>query len=60
MTSYVCITPCIAPYQAEIVAEAESSGLPCTFLGQQDHAQLTDYKVFINPSVSEVCTQTHT
>ena len=45
------------PHETEIIAEAQKSGLPCTFLGQQDHAQLTDYKVFINPSVSEVlCT----
>ncbi len=40
--------------------EFRKDSIPATFPGRMDHAQLTkDYKIFVNPSVSEVlCTTT--
>lgn len=45
------------PDRNEIVARAEERGLPCTFFSATDHATLSQYRLFVNPSVSEVlCT----
>jgi len=45
------------PHEKEIKREASNRNLPVTFLGTIDHALLTEYKVFVNPSLSEVlCT----
>jgi digalactosyldiacylglycerol synthase len=45
------------PEQGEISARAEELGLPVVFHGAKDHALLKQFKVFVNPSVSEVlCT----
>jgi digalactosyldiacylglycerol synthase len=41
------------------LAELRRQPIPATFPGRVDHAELVDYKVFINPSISEVlCTTT--
>ncbi|GAX24032.1 hypothetical protein FisN_26Lh102 [Fistulifera solaris] len=40
-------------------AELRRQAVPAEFRGRVDHAELKDYKVFVNPSVSEVlCTTT--
>ena len=45
------------PHENQIKDVAKKSGIPATFLGGRDHALLKEYKVFINPSLSEVlCT----
>ena len=45
------------PHEAEIQSTAAGAGLPVSFNGPKDHAVLSDYKVFVNPSTSEVlCT----
>lgn len=45
------------PHASEIEEMAKNFNLPTKFLGAEDHAILTEYKVFVNPSVSEVlCT----
>ena len=45
------------PHAQEIQEYAKKGSLPVTFHGTKDHSILTDYKVFVNPSVSEVlCT----
>eukprot|EP00624_Nannochloropsis_granulata_P000622 evm.model.NODE_1241_length_51861_cov_21.854361.4 len=45
------------PDEDEIKRKAMARSLSITFHGAVDHAQLSQYKVFINPSVSEVlCT----
>jgi digalactosyldiacylglycerol synthase len=45
------------PHSEEIKAAAVKSNIPATFFGGKDHSLLSEYKVFINPSVSEVlCT----
>ena len=45
------------PHGDEIKEFAKKGNLPVTFHGAKDHALLTEYKVFVNPSVSEVlCT----
>lgn len=45
------------PHQNEIQEYATQYNLPATFLGVKDHSELIEYKVFVNPSVSEVlCT----
>lgn len=45
------------PHDAEIKAFSSKNNLPVTYFGSKDHSLLTEYKVFINPSVSEVlCT----
>lgn len=45
------------PHSEEITHFAEENNLPVTFHGAKDHSLLTQYKVFVNPSVSEVlCT----
>jgi digalactosyldiacylglycerol synthase len=45
------------PHSEAIEKFAIDNKLPVTFFGAKDHSVLTDYKVFINPSISEVlCT----
>lgn len=45
------------PHEEEIRDTAHNEGLPVTFFGAKDHSFLSEYKVFVNPSVSEVlCT----
>ena len=45
------------PHEKEIKREASRRQLVVKFLGAIDHALLTEYKVFVNPSLSEVlCT----
>lgn len=45
------------PDEEEIKRKVTARSLDITFHGAVDHAQLTHYKVFINPSISEVlCT----
>lgn len=45
------------PHEKEIKRAASKRKLSVKFLGTIDHALLTDYKVFVNPSLSEVlCT----
>ena len=45
------------PHEEEIKKLAENYKIPAYFFGGKDHAQLKDYKLFINPSISEVlCT----
>ena len=45
------------PHLEEIKAAAAKSRLPVRFFGAKDHSLLTDYRVFVNPSESEVlCT----
>jgi digalactosyldiacylglycerol synthase len=45
------------PHEDDIAARAVQYQLPTTFHGAKDHSILTDYKVFVNPSKSEVlCT----
>lgn len=45
------------PHSDEIKSAAFGARLPTTFHRATDHALLTDYKVFVNPSLSEVlCT----
>lgn len=45
------------PHATEIAEAAISNDLPASFFGSKDHALLTEYKVFVNPSISEVlCT----
>lgn len=45
------------PDQGQIEAAAKKAGLPVTFYGGVDHSTLSDYRVFVNPSLSEVlCT----
>lgn len=45
------------PHSAEIMEAAKKGNFPATFFKATDHALLTDYKVFVNPSLSEVlCT----
>ena len=45
------------PHEAEIKAAAVKSDLSATFHGPVDHSMLSQYKVFVNPSLSEVlCT----
>jgi len=42
------------PHVQEIKDFAKKGNLPTTFHGAKDHALLKEYKVFVNPSVSEV------
>jgi digalactosyldiacylglycerol synthase len=45
------------PHQDEIKEAARKGNYPTTFHKATDHALLTDYRVFVNPSLSEVlCT----
>lgn len=45
------------PHEQEIKTAAADAGLPTTFFPAKDHSMLRNYKVFINPSLSEVlCT----
>eukprot|EP01039_Chlorochromonas_danica_P006576 gene6576-7266_t len=45
------------PHLQEIIEVAKAMKLPATFFGSRDHADLVDYRVFVNPSLSEVlCT----
>ena len=45
------------PHAEEIKGFAAKNQLSATFHGARDHSLLTDYKVFVNPSLSEVlCT----
>ena len=45
------------PHTNEIVDFAKKNKLSAKFHGAKDHSLLTDYKVFVNPSLSEVlCT----
>ncbi|CAM9762322.1 unnamed protein product, partial [Phaeothamnion confervicola] len=45
------------PEEREILARAVNYSLPVTHHGAKDHATLSEYRVFVNPSVSEVlCT----
>lgn len=45
------------PHQDEMKAVVSAQNLPATFFGAKDHALLTEYRVFVNPSLSEVlCT----
>ena len=45
------------PHTEEIKAFASKAHLPVTFFGARDHSLLKEYKVFVNPSLSEVlCT----
>ena len=45
------------PHANEIENMARKCNLPAMFMGARDHALLSEYKVFVNPSVSEVlCT----
>eukprot|EP01038_Epipyxis_sp_PR26KG_P007135 gene7135-9735_t len=45
------------PHLNEIKESAKKNNLPASFYGAKDHSQLVDYRVFINPSLSEVlCT----
>jgi len=45
------------PHSEEIKGFAAKNQLSATFHGARDHSLLTDYKVFVNPSLSEVlCT----
>mmetsp|Transcript_6153 Transcript_6153/g.8011 ORF Transcript_6153/g.8011 Transcript_6153/m.8011 type:complete len:691 (+) Transcript_6153:209-2281(+) len=47
------------PDEKEIEETFEQRNLPVSFHPATDHAQLSEYKVFINPSISEVlCTTT--
>lgn len=45
------------PHTEEMKKVVEKEKLPVTFFGAKDHTALTDYRVFVNPSQSEVlCT----
>eukprot|EP01031_Cornospumella_fuschlensis_P030849 gene30849-37280_t len=45
------------PHMQEIKDVAKTMKLPAHFHGAKDHSHLTDYRVFVNPSLSEVlCT----
>jgi len=45
------------PHEEEIKLESTKRDLSTAFFGPKDHSLLTDYKVFVNPSLSEVlCT----
>merc|ERR1711871_162087 len=42
------------PHESEIKIAAVKQGIPGTFMGAKDHALMTEYSTFVNPSVSEV------
>lgn len=45
------------PHEKEIRATAARDNLNVSFFGPKDHSKLTEYRVFVNPSVTEVlCT----
>ncbi|GAQ79435.1 digalactosyldiacylglycerol synthase [Klebsormidium nitens] len=47
------------PHEGEIEAFAKEHALPLTFHGRIDHKELVQYKVYVNPAISDVvCTAT--